>query len=107
MSLKNSISQAGGDGSSSTSESSLGSSSGYGSQNTVRLPEDNNQQQLNNSHQPTLTAVHDGMTKIFICSFLRDQSRLKNDVYSIVFLKGYREQLVDLFAIQISSSFYF
>ena len=89
MSLKNSISQAGGDGSSSTSESSLGSSSGYGSQNTVRLPEDNNQQ-LNNSHQPTLTAVHDGMTKIFICSFLRDQSRLKNDVYSIVFLKGYR-----------------
>merc|ERR1719433_2276993 len=60
VSLKNSISQAGGDGSSSTSESSLGSSSGYGSQNTVRLPEDNNQQQLNNSHQPTLTAVHDG-----------------------------------------------
>jgi len=59
VSLKNSISQAGGDGSSSTSESSLGSSSGYGSQNTVRLPEDNNQQ-LNNSHQPTLTAVHDG-----------------------------------------------
>ena len=107
MSLKNSISQAGGDGSSSTSESSLGSSSGYGSQNTVRLPEDNNQQQLNNSHQPTLTAVHDGMTKFLICSFLRDQSRLKNDVYSIVFLKGYREQLVDLFAIQISSSFYF
>ena len=61
--LKNSISQAGGDGSSSTSESSLGSSSGYGSQNTVR-PEDNqhqNQNITNSHHQPTLTAVHDGM----------------------------------------------
>ena len=42
------------DGGSSTSESSLGSSSGYGSQSTVR-PEDQH-----NSHQPTLTAVHDG-----------------------------------------------
>ena len=55
---KNSISQAathnGGDGGSSTSESSLGSSSGYGSQNTVR-PED-----MNHSHHPTLTAVQDG-----------------------------------------------
>ena len=90
MSLKNSISQAGGDGSSSTSESSLGSSSGYGSQNTVR-PEDNQQQNQNitnsHHHQPTLTAVHDGMTKIFICSFLRDQSRLENDVYSFSFFE--------------------
>ena len=43
-----------GDGGSSTSESSLGSSSGYGSQNTVRVTEDQN------SHHPTLTAVHDG-----------------------------------------------
>ena len=43
------------DGCSSTSESSLGSSSGYGSQSTVR-PEDQH-----NLHQPTLTAVHDGM----------------------------------------------
>ena len=71
--LKNSISQAGGDGSSSTSESSLGSSSGYGSQNTVR-PEDNQQQNQNitnsHHHQPTLTAVHDGM-KIFDLLFLR------------------------------------
>ena len=57
--------QAGGDGGSSTSESSLGSSSGYGSQSTVRVPAnevvaENQLQPPNNSHQPTLTAVHDG-----------------------------------------------
>ena len=52
--IPNSIFQAA-DGGSSTSESSLGSSSGYGSQSTVR-PEDQH-----NLHQPTLTAVHDGM----------------------------------------------
>ena len=74
--LKNSISQAGGDGSSSTSESSLGSSSGYGSQNTVR-PEDNQQQNQNHitnshHHQPTLTAVHDGM-KIFDSFFFKEK----------------------------------
>ena len=34
----------GGDGGSSTSESSLGSSSGYGSQSTVRMDEQNQQQ---------------------------------------------------------------
>ena len=48
------------DGGSSTSESSLGSSSGYGSQNTVVRPEENN------SHHPTLTAVHDGMKLLII-----------------------------------------
>ena len=53
--------QAGGDGGSSTSESSLGSSSGYGSQSTVRVPPEVNSAPLeNNSHQPTMTAVHDG-----------------------------------------------
>merc|ERR1719464_2259001 len=57
--------KAGGDGGSSTSESSLGSSSGYGSQSTVRVPAnevvaENQLQPPNNSHQPTLTAVHDG-----------------------------------------------
>ena len=51
------------DGGSSTSESSLGSSSGYGSQSTVR-PEDQH-----NLHQPTLTAVHDGIKTFSFSSF--------------------------------------
>ena len=58
--------QAGGDGGSSTSESSLGSSSGYGSQSTVRVPPEVAVSSENNSHQPTMTAVQDGNYNITV-----------------------------------------